>query len=343
MNFQLEHEALSLAASGLLSCKKPGRSDGRQVTRAMVWTGSEEGISDDMMIGDGQNPIPDESKIAGRFGTLMVSADGSYAYRLDQGNFAVAALSFGDSLEETFHFSNINRQGGKAAAILTITIERGLGQGIRLSEFIYSIPGNTEKPAAENPEDRAAERDIKTPLISGDLAKAHPGFSVPSPVDPRHFPKSNELPQDTIETGDLAGLHVTGVKTWIPCKDASGPSDGKTTGDGENPIKDRSQVTGKYGLLTVDANGSYTYQVDDNNREVIQMEAGETIEEVFYYTIADSRGKTGAASLTLTIVGNERIVVEEIVPIVMHLENPILHFSSISNQSETDRSELFPP
>ncbi|MFC7396919.1 VCBS domain-containing protein [Chelatococcus sp. GCM10030263] len=58
-----------------------------------------------------------------------------------------------------------------------------------------------------------------------------------------------------------------------------------------------------YGHLTLNADGSYTYELDNGNAAVNALKAGETLQEAVTYTITDGDGDTSAATLTITIRG----------------------------------------
>jgi len=58
-----------------------------------------------------------------------------------------------------------------------------------------------------------------------------------------------------------------------------------------------------YGSLTIYANGSYAYLLDNNNPFVDGLAVGQTLTEVFTYTVKDSDNLTDTASLTITITG----------------------------------------
>ncbi|MRR50900.1 MAG: type I secretion C-terminal target domain-containing protein [Rhodocyclaceae bacterium] len=64
-----------------------------------------------------------------------------------------------------------------------------------------------------------------------------------------------------------------------------------------------SSLSGTYGTLLLNSNGSYTYTLDNNRWQTQNLVAGETKTEVFNYTISDGRGGYSNATLTITIEG----------------------------------------
>jgi VCBS repeat-containing protein len=60
---------------------------------------------------------------------------------------------------------------------------------------------------------------------------------------------------------------------------------------------------GAYGSLTLNADGSYRYVLNNQAQPVQGLSAGETLTETFTYTITDGDGDTATATLTITING----------------------------------------
>ncbi len=64
-----------------------------------------------------------------------------------------------------------------------------------------------------------------------------------------------------------------------------------------------SSLTGSYGNLTLNSDGSYTYELDPNNTDVQKISTGEYFYETFTYTITDEAGQTSTAQITFRIEG----------------------------------------
>ncbi|WP_115936483.1 beta strand repeat-containing protein, partial [Aestuariispira insulae] len=62
------------------------------------------------------------SAVSGSFGSLLLIADGSYSYTLDNGNSLVQSLGVGESLTDSFTYTIDDGNGGTAQTTLTITI-----------------------------------------------------------------------------------------------------------------------------------------------------------------------------------------------------------------------------
>ena len=58
-------------------------------------------------------------------------------------------------------------------------------------------------------------------------------------------------------------------------------------------------ITGEYGTLEIEGDGSYTYTADNAER----LDAGETQDDVFTYTVKEDDGFSSTATLTITVTG----------------------------------------
>ncbi|TKB05420.1 VCBS domain-containing protein, partial [Desulforhopalus sp. IMCC35007] len=55
--------------------------------------------------------------------------------------------------------------------------------------------------------------------------------------------------------------------------------------------------------LTLNEDGSYSYQLDNSNPDVQSLDDGVTIQDVFTYTITDADGDESTATLTIDVNG----------------------------------------
>ena len=69
-----------------------------------------------------------------------------------------------------------------------------------------------------------------------------------------------------------------------------------------------SAVTGTFGTLTIQSNGSYSYVADQAAADA--LDPGDTGTETFTYTISDGNGGSDTATLTFTIIGDDDNPVE---------------------------------
>ncbi|MFF7056498.1 VCBS domain-containing protein [Achromobacter spanius] len=185
----------------------------------------------------------------GLFGTLTLSADGSYRYVVDNDNAQVQALrNARDTLTEVFTYTMRDTAGALVQAELTIT-----------------IVGRDDTPMAQD--DTASVNDIEGPPVT----------------------QGNVLDND----GDVDGqeqLTVVGIRTA-----GEGGSAVITGVVGE-------RLAGRYGFLVLNADGSYTYEIDLSNPAVNAARGqGPLLQDVFVYTVGDRTGRTDQALLTVTL------------------------------------------
>ncbi len=62
-------------------------------------------------------------------------------------------------------------------------------------------------------------------------------------------------------------------------------------------------LTGLYGDIQINSDGSYTYTLDNSNPAVTALDSGDSISESFTYTLTDGEGGFSAATLTVTVNG----------------------------------------
>ncbi|MCI1003071.1 tandem-95 repeat protein [Ochrobactrum sp. C6C9] len=64
-----------------------------------------------------------------------------------------------------------------------------------------------------------------------------------------------------------------------------------------------SALTGAYGSLLLNADGTYTYTLDNDDPDTQALAQGATVTEEFNYTTVDANGATSTSTLTITITG----------------------------------------
>ncbi|MDX6595828.1 MAG: hypothetical protein QOI72_1210, partial [Solirubrobacterales bacterium] len=173
--------------------------------------------------------------------------------------------------------------------------------------------------------DFATVRDISVVVDDGGAA---PHASAPAhafiTVSGNAAPVANADSFTALEAGGLnnatAGnspsgnlITGTGSATAVPDTDADGPVsalyvsavDAVTPGNVVVTGVVGTAMTGKYGSLTVNSNGSYSYSLDNTNAAVQALvPAGATLADVFHYTIKDASGAaSSSAAITITISG----------------------------------------
>ncbi|MBP8194272.1 MAG: retention module-containing protein, partial [Azonexus sp.] len=72
---------------------------------------------------------------------------------------------------------------------------------------------------------------------------------------------------------------------------------------GSAPQTVGSEFATAYGHLTLNADGSYSYRLDNTNAAVNALKTGNSLSETFNYTITDADGDPSSTTLTITING----------------------------------------
>lgn len=199
--------------------------------------------------------------LAGRYGTLYITATGGFQYVVDNTNAAVQALrSAGDVLRDSFGYF--------------ITDSGGLGSSTSLT---IDIHGANDTPIAHN--------DAGTAVESGGTNNGSPGADAIGNV------LLNDTDVDSTVYGETKAVSLVRY---------DGIGGGRIF-----PVAPGAPATLPvlYGSLTMNADGSYRYVVDNSNPVVNALSPGETLTEVFTYQVTDKGGLSAIATLTITIQG----------------------------------------
>jgi VCBS repeat-containing protein len=173
----------------------------------------------------------------GTYGTLVLNADGSYTYTLNNDLPAVQGLGVGQTLTDTFSYTVTDGYNDPASAMLTITIF-GTNDGPVATANVNAVTEDTQLVA------------------TGNVLTDDDSFGVDFDVD-----------------GD--DLVVTNGGT----------------------------IELTYGTLVLNADGSYTYTLNNDLPAVQALGVGQTLTDVYVYEISDGQGGTDSATLTITING----------------------------------------
>ena len=206
--------------------------------------------------------------VTGDYGTLLLHADGTFTYTVNNDNAAVQALrEASDQLIERFTYTISDGQGGTGQA-----------------EIVVTISGQNDAPLADD--------DTATAVEAGGRDNTAPGTD----------PSGNVLSNDSdVDGGDAPAdlpdypygetLEVTAIRT-------GSKTDSGTAGTVGSELK------GSYGWLILNSDGSYDYRVDNSLAAVQALRSStDTLTEHFTYTVTDKAGAQDSATLTITIQG----------------------------------------
>jgi len=173
-------------------------------------------------------------------------------------------------------------QGQVLTQVYAVTVDDGHG-GTVTQDVTITITGVNDTPVANadtNSGDAVTEAGVgpsdNTP-IAGDASAAGNVMS-------------NDTDVDAIDTRSVVGV-------------AAGTQAGPLSSDVG------SDVTGTYGKINIAAGGGYTYTLDNADADTQALKAGETVTDVFTYTISDNNGAKSTTTLTVTITGTNDIPV----------------------------------
>ncbi|MGE4439316.1 MULTISPECIES: retention module-containing protein, partial [Alcaligenaceae] len=181
--------------------------------------------------------------------------------------------------------------------------------------------------ALDHPLDQDALPDGITIIVNDSLGRSTSADLVANITDtvPVAVDDANKIGEDGIDgitsvhgnvltiDGATAGDHVDdqgadgSTVTGIQAPDAAA---GETV-----PASGTTEVHGKYGDLTIDAEGHYTYTLategDDRYLALQALSEGEEAVETFKYTLTDGDGDTSQADLVITVTGaNDGVTVD---------------------------------
>ncbi|WP_454674132.1 VCBS domain-containing protein [Achromobacter pestifer] len=214
--------------------------------------------------GASQGVTPGSSaSLQGVYGTLFMDALGGYQYVLDNNNVAVQQL-LASSAPLIETFGYALKDSAGVTSSATLTI---------------TIQGANDAPEAQGDTGSALEKG-GTDNDTGGSAATGAVLLNDSDVDLGDT-RSVTLVRPLLSTGAGPLVNVPAAST----SDNGGVS------------------TGRYGTLTLGADGTYRYVLDDANPQVQALNAGQTLTEVFQYAVTDAGGLNAVATITITING----------------------------------------
>ena len=170
-------------------------------------------------------------------------------------------------------------------------------------------PGNTDRVVTWRVRDANSDAAANGQLLSDTVTTTIQVTPVNDP--PVATPNTNSVTEDTgtpaignIKTNGTADSDPDNVMTDVPVTSVTAT----TAGGSATPVMDNSGagtvVTGKYGTLTIQPDGSYSYALDNNNPDVNALNDTQTLVEEFSYTITDPGLLSANSTLTITINGH---------------------------------------
>lgn len=277
-------------------------------------------------------------------GTLVIHADGSYGYTLDNTNPAVNGLNDGQQLTDTFTYTVSDGHGGTASSTLTVTIN---GTTDNRAPEVEADTNAVKEDTAPNPvsgnvltNDSDADGHTLSVTNGGTFALAY-GTLVLNGNGTYSYTLNNSNPvvnalnngqqlSDTFTYTVSDGHGGTASSTLTVRIDGTTDNQAPTAIADTNTVKEDAApntvsgnvltndsdangdtlavtnagtVTLTYGSLQINANGTYSYTLDNSNPVVNALNDGQHLTDTFIYVVTDGHGGSATSTLTVTING----------------------------------------
>ncbi|WYX19225.1 retention module-containing protein [Achromobacter xylosoxidans] len=272
----------------------------------------------------------------GQYGTLTVDQNGKWTYVLDNNSDKVQALAEGQKVTDTITVTVDDGHGGKATQVITVTVTgtndaptiSGTTVGeIREDDTSDTVSGQLTQHDVDT-------NDTHTWTVN-DGGKGQYGsftvdgsgkwtYTLDNGSDKVQALKEGETVTDTITvtvddghggkatetiTVTITGTNDTAVIT--PSKDgddkgtvqedttltASGKLDVVDPDAGEAVFRPQTDFQGQYGKFSIDANGNWSFKLDNDAKAIQQLGAKDHLTETFTVVTAD--GTTGQVTITI--------------------------------------------
>ena len=212
--------------------------------------------------------------LTGTYGDLTLNADGSYTYNANTGISATEALDAGDIVKDYFNYT-ITDGSSTATALITIT-----------------IIGVNDAPTVTN-DTGYIHRDGTLTVANG--ASAVSGTSTGS--------NSGDVLLNETDVDANDSLVVVGTVTQSGGTNTAGGS----VSSNSNTSNVGASITGIYGDLTLNEDGSYSYIANN----ATSLTDGQTVTDIFTFTVSDTQGGTDTQTLTITVIGQSVALVND--------------------------------
>ncbi|CAB3646679.1 hypothetical protein LMG26696_02532 [Achromobacter pulmonis] len=275
----------------------------------------------------------------GQYGTLTVDQSGRWTYVLDNGSDKVQALTDGQKVTDTLTVTVDDGHGGTATETITVEITGTRDAAI----ITPSKPGDDagtvqeDKAYTANGKLDVTDKDAGQASFNAqtDAKGEHGSFSIDANgnwtytldnTDPKvqALAVGEKLAETfTVTTDDGTQSTVTVTIDGTNDKpELSGKTDGAVTEDdtdtatatGKLDVSDidtRDTHTwtvgndgkGQYGTFTVEQNGNWKFELDNESAKVQELAEGQQVTDTFTVTVDDGHGGTATETITVEITG----------------------------------------
>ena len=275
----------------------------------------------------------------GSYGRLTLNADGTYVYTLNTALLAVVGLLLNQKLTDTFTYTVTDGHGGTASNTLTITIKGGLGSLLSLDAVTTGLVDTASNVVGAVTAPLNAVGNVAYSLVDnaglglgvglyGSLTlqangtysyQLNTGLSAVVALgvgekltETFTFTATDSLGKTATSTISIAINGTNDAPQVLPVA-LSIAEHGSSIVSGllnitdpdshDTPHCEPGSTTGSYGTLIVNANGSYSYVLDQHSSAVLGLGVGETLTESFPVTVVDGHGGSASTVIKITING----------------------------------------
>ncbi len=303
--------------------------------------------------------------VQGDYGTLLIGADGTYQYVVDDNNSTVQALNQGSTaLTDSFSYQVSDAIGQTSIATLVVSVAGANDAPVASTvnapvtavgsamaplvvpvfsdvdhgslTYVASLADGSSLPSwlafdvstrtfTGTPASGATSLSLKVVGTDAGGLSANCLFTLPI-VAANDVLAANDATSATEQSGtnngtagsDPSGNVITGAGTdygvgiiVTAANKGSSLSGTPTAVSGTG----NTTITGDYGSLSIAANGSYQYTLNNSNSTVQALNLGSTLSEVFTYKITGTSLATSTATLSVLIQGaNDAPVASVVTP-----------------------------
>ncbi|MCE7565214.1 retention module-containing protein [Aliivibrio fischeri] len=275
---------------------------------------------------------------AGTYGSIVIDpATGLWTYSIDNSLPATQALTEGESVEDKFTVTVDDGQGGTDTIEIIITVVGTNGVPIIGGDTVGEVTEDTTLTATGTltATDEDATSSFNWNIVGSDTG-TYGKFTLDASTGVWLYTLDNDAAQSlgagddpikeyyTVELSDGAGGVITEtveitINGTNDKPELSGQALGSVkedsieTTEGQLIVDDVDltdthtwsvePATGKYGSIVVDANGKWTYTIDNSLDVTQQLAEGESGEDRFVVTVDDGQGGTEQKEIVISLEG----------------------------------------
>ncbi|WPQ35160.1 retention module-containing protein [Achromobacter xylosoxidans] len=271
----------------------------------------------------------------GQYGSFTLDQNGKWTYTLDNDSAKVQALAEGQKATETITVTVDDGNGGKATQVITVTvtgtndaptitgtatgqIQEGSNQDVSGQLTKHDVDTNDTHTWSLNNDGKGQygsftldqngkwtyKLDNANPDVKALKDGEHLTDTITVTVDDGHGGKATQVITITVD-GTSDGAVITpskpgddkGTVQEDTTLTASGKLDVVDPDAGEAVFRPQTDFQGQYGKFSIDANGNWSFKLDNDAKAIQQLGAKDHLTETFTVVTAD--GTTGKVVITI--------------------------------------------